>query len=160
MAVLVEMSRDIVSHELDVAKDLIGSFGWTIEPPKDGVFIAKLVNPNDSQVYILECQYDNYKEWPILYDFVDPDSGEKGTRHAYPVDKRDSIFHTQGPCICLEASRKAYGTLGGPHSEWAYENWIDLCNKSKKGCLTEVGGMLAKIAHHLIVPDIYNGRMG
>ena len=63
---------------------------------------------------ILEVQCDNYTEWPPLLEFIDPDTKESGTKHAYPRGN-DSFFNDQLPCICNPCSRKSYKEYGGPH---------------------------------------------
>ncbi len=160
MALDIQISKEYVLHELEEAKEILLSFGWGITHPEDGVFIAKITSPVDSEKYILEGRYDNYKEYPILFDFIDPETNEKGTQHAYPCDRIRTIFHKHGPSICLEASRKAYKQLGGPHQDWEdFTQWVELARKSERGDLTHLGNLLAKIACHLRNPEIYNGRM-
>lgn len=155
MALPLELSKDIVLQELAVADDLIKSNGWKITHPADGLFTAELVSPIDAQLYILECGYENYREWPIYFEFIDPQTHEKGTTHAYPADK-NHIFHNK-PCICLECNRKAYATI---HKDWGgFENWQNVPINNVTGRLTSIGDMLQKIWFHISSRDLYTGRM-
>jgi hypothetical protein len=55
--------------------------------------------PPTDQVVDIVSQVRRYKEIPPFLEFIDSDSGQLGTRNAYP-QTADSFFHYSGPCIC------------------------------------------------------------
>lgn len=117
-------------------------------------FIIKMRSPIDSEEYIIEIQFDNYKELPLLIEFIDPSTQEKGTKNAYPSD--GSLFHNF-PCICNPCSRKAYNEVyGGPHQDWKMNNWQQ---NPKVGSLKEIRAILRAIYFRISNKDIYKGRM-
>ncbi len=110
----------------------------------------------DNEKYILEVRFDNYKEWPLYLEFIDPVTGEKGTKNAYPKGD-DSFFH-QHPCICNPCSRKAYADYSGVHkdADWTLAGWQQ---NQKTNTLVDLRSILEAIYARINNRDIYQGRM-
>jgi len=153
MSVDRAVSWAIVEKELEVVSALNDANAWGVQLfPDELRFRTHMKSSVDGEQYVLDVRCDDYKELPPFIEFVDPDSGALGTKHAYPKNGR-SFFHAQ-PCICAPFSRKAYGQYNGPHSEWAMGNWMTL----REGINT-LGDMLVLIQTLINNPTAYNGRM-
>lgn len=120
------------------------------------VFAAKMQTPIDDQVYLMDFKLDNYKEWPPLIEFIEPDTGVRGTQYAYPQGKEDGFFHGK-PCICNPCSRKAFKDYGDLHKEWDINKWQQM---QEVNSLTDLKSILKAIHGRIINPKYYQGRMG
>jgi hypothetical protein len=161
MAVDVEISRQHVRDELDLVKELAAAQKWEIAPNYAGLVVTVTMFAHDDDRYIVEFRCDNYKEMPPFIEFIDPDTGERGTRHAYPKGN-DSFFHDSGPCICAPFSRKAYKAIvaTGPHGDWNFGDWqISTANGVQWSNASKIGDMLGLIYRRISRPDLYKGRM-
>jgi hypothetical protein len=156
MAVDVEISRQHLQDELTLVSELAATHKWDVAPDFERLKVVVRMHAHTGDLFIVEIQCDDYKEVPPLFEFIDPDTGERGTRHAYPKS-HDSFFHDSGPCICAPFSRKAYKS---PHPTWKFGDWqtskengVDWSNFSK------LGDMLGEIYRHLSRPQLFKGRM-
>ena len=102
----------------------------------------------DEEKYVVEMHFDGYRAIPPFVEFLDPETGEAGTRPAYPTG-----FHSH-PCICAVFNRKTYGGHSGLHSKWKFGDW------ASNPATDHIGGMLnhvfATINNHF---GTYEGRM-
>ncbi len=162
MAVPIEISREHLRVEVDAVQALAPTFGWKIEPDLEHLVVTVQMKAHNDDDYVLMGKFDDYKEKPPLLDFRDPNTGEVGTRHAYPKCK-DSLFHATGLCIFAPFSRKAYKDHkpNASHCDWKFEGWmtsratnIDWINYNT------FPAMLGLIQIRLSRPDLYEGRMG
>ncbi len=156
MPVDPKISSAIVRQELEACKEDIALYGWeisSIDEPNQ-VFTVKMKSPIDNQVFIVEIKFDNYKEIPPYIEFIDPTTGQRGSKIAYPASKgrTGSFFHTNA-CICHPCSRKAYGGL---HKDWALSGWQ---SNEKTGSLKNIRGILEAIYSRISNEDEYGGRM-
>lgn len=67
--------------------------------------------------FFAEFSCHEYPLHPPTIEFVDAGRSRRGTHNLYP-----SCFHGM-PCICARYNRKAYGALGGPHTDWRLIDW-------------------------------------
>lgn len=159
MSVDPRISLEIVRKEIQDCQQDIERCGWKVSDIDEGgqIFTVKMESPLDSQKYILEIKFDNYKEWPLLMEFIDPSSGERGNKKAYPADggKHGSLFHGH-PCICHPCSRKAHKGYSNVHADWALIGWQQM---PQTGTLTNIRAILLAIYSRISNPDIYKGRM-
>lgn len=160
MAVDQIISINIVKNELTACERDALRFGWEIFENREDVlsFSVKMVSSLDNEIYLIGIQFDNYKEWPVYIEFVDPQNGQMGTKNAYPCGKIDGFFNfIEGvPLICHPSSRKAYGDLKGPHKDWNLIGWE---NNPKTGALKNIHAILLAIYERINQQEIYNGRM-
>lgn len=137
MAVLIQISLDHVRRELDEAGDLIQSMGLKVDDSMlsehDLRFRISGRSRSDDELYVVEFQCDDYRELPPFVEFVDPKTGQLGTRRAYP-----NVFHGH-PCICARFNRKAYTGYSGLHSDWAFGDW------TAERATDHIGGMISHI---------------
>lgn len=150
-------------EELALVRDLARSQKWGMIPEYEHLTVLVTMFAHNHDPYIVEVRCDNYKEVPPFFEFIDPDSGEKGTVHAYPKSKGDSFFHTSGPCICAPFSRKAYKSVvgTGPHGDWQLGDWLARNDGGVQwGDYAKLGDMLGQIFRRLSRCDLYDGRMG
>ncbi len=162
MAVPIAISREHVRQELNLAQDLASTLGWKIESDLEKLTIKVTMRAHNDDKYILIGQFDDYKEKPPLLEFVDPDTGQTSTPHAYPKC-RDSLFHGNGPCICAPFSRKAYKDYrdGAPHGDWKFVDWMSAkASNVDWSNYNTLPAMLGLIQTRLSRPDLYEGRMG
>lgn len=153
MAVDREVSRRIVEAELALAEPLARAQGWDVHENLEQLrFSVRMRSRVDGEEYILEFLCDDYKEKPPYVEFVDPVTGERGVRSAYPRNG-NGFFHGL-PCICAQFSRKAYQEVGGPHSDWPMLNWANL--RPEFSCL---GDMVLLVQRLIDNPQAYHGRM-
>lgn len=161
MPVDPEISRNFMRQELAEMKDLAKTYKWGVVPDFKGLCVLVTMHANDGDLFIVEIKLDNYKEIPPLFEFIDPDTGERGTPHAYPRT-HDSLFHT-APCICAPFNRKAYKAAFeiGPHGDWNLSDWMNSnANGTDWSNYSKLGAMLLLIQTRLSRSDFYLGRMG
>jgi hypothetical protein len=131
-------------------------YHWTISPidKANQLFTVKMRSPIDEQQYIIEIKFDNYKEFPPFIEFVDPTTGQRGTKSAYPVGKgrTGNFFHPKA-VICHPCSRKAYENV---HKDWHLAGWQ---LNPKTGTLTTMRAILAAIYSRISNEEEYGGRM-
>lgn len=153
MAVDKEISKEIIRAELNQIQPLIKTSGWTLEEKMEELSLTiSLRSSVDNEEYIMEFRCDNYKEWPPFIEFIDPATGEKGIRRAYP--KNGNGFFHQHPCICAQFNRKAYSQYGGPHGDWDIGNWMNL--RPEVGTLGDIIILIQRLINN---KNFYNGRM-
>lgn len=150
----------IVERELAAARRLGAHYGWKFssvvaEKPSFYVTIQSAI---DKEVYHVDFELDDYKEMPPYIEFINPATGERGSKRCYPMDTHPeggAIFHAM-PCICHPCSRKAYARYRGPHADWDAQisNWQALA----KG-LTGIPEILLMIQARINDPGGYKGRM-
>lgn len=159
MTVDPNTSLRIVLKELEECQQEIEDYGWDVSEIDESSqsFTVKMRSPIDKEEYILEVGFENYKEWPPYLEFIDPETGEKGTKNAYPASgsKYGGFFHNN-KCICHPCSRKAYKGYSGLHTDWTLAGWQQ---NEKTGTLTNLRAILTAIFERLRRPDIYGGRM-
>lgn len=159
MTVDPKTSLRIILKELDDCQREIEEYGWDVSKidEKSQSFTVRMKSPIDEEEYILEVGFENYKEWPLYLEFIDPETGEKGTKNAYPGSGRmyGGFFHGN-PCICNPCSRKAYKGYMGLHTEWTLAGWQQ---NEKIGGLTNLMAILTAIYTRISRQDIYGGRM-
>lgn len=158
MTVEPSISLSIVKKELEECRKDASAYGWEISEPDESnqTFTVKMKSSIDNEEYLIEIKFDNYKEYPLLIEFVNPKTGEKGTRNAYPSNT-DSFFHTF-PCICHPCSRKAYQSFvrGAPHTDWTLAGWE---MNQGTGSLKNIRAILKAISSRIRNPEFYKGRM-
>lgn len=162
MAVSPEITRQHLREELPLVKDLASTQRWGIIPDYEQLTVLVTMYAHTGDLFIVEIRCDNYKEMPPFFEFIDPDSGERGTKHAYPKST-DSFFHESGPCICAPFNRKAYKSVAqtGPHGDWNLGDWLtSTANNFPWANYSKLGDMLGLIYTRLSRPDWYRGRMG
>ena len=162
MAVDPAVSRIHMEQELAAMSDYAVSCHWEITPDLEHLSVRVKMRAHNDDLFIVEIHCDDYKELPPLVDFIDPNTGASGTRHAYPRTS-DSLFHDSGPCMCAPCSRKAYKSFfgTGPHSDWSPGNWTQsTANNTPWVNYSTLGGILGLIYKRLISPEHYKGRMG
>lgn len=147
MSVNPTISLKKVKEELIKLNELANKYGWLISELDESnqTFTVKMISPLDQETYILEVNFSDYPELPLILEFIDPDTGERGTKHAYPLGK-DSFFHG-APCICNPASRMSYKEFNpnGPHQpdkHWQLAGWK---KNPKVGALTTMHAIINAI---------------
>nr|WP_281719616.1 hypothetical protein [Nitrosomonas nitrosa] len=163
MSVAKSISLARVKRELENCSQYAINCGWLIseidEPNQ--LFTVKMISPIEiksvREQFILEVTFDDYPEIPLLLEFIDPKSGDRGTKNAYPKGANDNFFHPF-PCICNPCSRKSYKSYNAmaPHSDWNYSGWQ---TNSKVGTLKSVDSILKAIYSRISNPEFYVGRM-
>jgi hypothetical protein len=155
------VTRAVLSEELTAMGPIGAAYNWEVVPDLPGLKVSIKMRAHNSDLFIVEVDLENYKEWPPFFEFTDPDSGQRGTRRAYP-SSTDSFFHDSGPCICAPFNRKAYKQVvaTGPHSDWSFGDWMmSRANNYDWSRANTLGDMLLMIQTRLITPDLYKGRM-
>lgn len=150
----------IIKNELANCDREAIKYGWKFSEinEKDQTFVVDMKSPVDSERYIIEIKFDNYKEWPLFIEFIDPHNGQKGTKNAYPTNegKLDSFFHSH-PCICNPCNRKSYKGYSGIHNDWTdLAGWQQ---RPETNSLKNLRLILLAIYSRIRNPDIYAGRM-
>lgn len=152
------ISLSIVSKELEGCRESAADNGWDISPiDEEGqVFKVRMRSLVDREEYIVKVKFDNYKEYPLFIEFVDPTNGAEGTKTAYPQSD-DNFFHSF-PCICHPCSRKAYNQIapGAPHGDWQLAGWQQ---NQGVGSLKSINWILRAIQARINDPTSYKGRM-
>jgi hypothetical protein len=162
MAVDAEISRQHLCQELALVNELAATYRWEVTPDYDSLLVVVKMRAHTGDMYVVEAKCDNYKEVPPLFEFIDPESGERGTRRAYPKTT-DSFFHDSGPCICAPFSRKAYKSVvaTGPHDDWKFGDWqTSTASNIQWANFAKLGDMFGLIHTRVSRPDLYKGRMG
>ena len=118
-------------------------------------FTVQMNSPVDNEQYLMDFLVDNYKEWPPLIEFIEPNTKNRGTKKAYPKGKGDGFFHNN-PCICNPCSRKAFKDYGNVHKEWDINKWQQL---PEVNSLIDLKSILKAIHGRIINPQFYSGRM-
>lgn len=159
MSVDPRISLSIVAREIEDSQRDASLFKWEISgiDEQNQSFTVKMKSPIDQEEYIMEIKFDNYKEWPLLIEFIDPKTLVKGTKNAYPSDQgspNGNLFHGH-PCICHPCSRKAHNGYGNVHTEWNLVGWQQL----NAGSLTTIQAILRAIYFRISNPVNYKGRM-
>jgi hypothetical protein len=162
VAVDAEITKEHIREELALVAPLAITNYWGIIPDYQRLVVIVTMRAHNGAPFIVEIGCDDYKQQPPFFEFIDPDSGERGTRHAYPKCS-DSFFHDSGPCICARFSRKAYKSVldSGPHGDWQFGDWQTAVESDAhwENC-SKLGDMLGAIYTRLSRPDLYKGRMG
>ena len=161
MAVDPEISREHLRQEIALVDELAVTYGWEVAPDFDGLLVVVKMRAHTSDVFIVEAGCDDYKEVPPFIEFIDPKTGDRGTRHSYPKTT-DSFFHDSGPCICAPFSRKAYKSVvaTGPHGDWQFGDWQTSTASSVKWAnFSKLGDMFGLIYTRISRPAFYKGRM-
>jgi hypothetical protein len=121
-------------------------------------FNVKIISPIDNEVYKLIIKFDNYKEIPLLIEFVDPVTCEEGTKNAYPsCNGQGGGFFHEYPCICNPCSRKSYLGYSNVHREWNdLTKWQTI---PEVGSLKNLHNILLAINRRIRNSTTYTGRM-
>ncbi len=161
MAVDPAVTRSVVRAELVIVRDLARTFFWGIIPDPSGLKFLATMYAHTGDLFILDVDCLDYREMPPLVEFVDFETGERGTARAYPRS-HDSLFHSSGPCICAPFNRKAYKQFyaTGPHNDWSVGEWARSdANNYHWSDVSTLGGILGLIQTRLSRPDYYRGRL-
>jgi len=159
MSVDPRTSLNIVRKEIQDCQDDLKMFRWEFseinEEPQ--TFTVKMKSPLDQQEYIIEFKFDNYKEWPLLIEFIEPNTGQRGTKNAYPApnEKFGGFFHGN-LCICHPCSRKAYQGYTNLHRDWKMDGWQQ---NAQCGNLKNIQSILRAIYFRISNSQAYKGRM-
>lgn len=155
MSVDPGITRAILEEELVAMAHLAASCSWQVTPNLDNLTITvRMKSAIDGEEYILEAKCDDYRELPPTFEFIHPQDGTRGTRHCYPSDQGGSSYFHSSPCICIQWNRRAYGSLGGPHTEWTMTSWAE----GRPGTLA-LGDMFFLVHRQINDPTQYRGRM-
>ena len=161
MAVDPVISREHLRHELVVLNELAATCNWDVAADVESLLVVVKMRAHSGDVFIVEARCDDYREVPPFFEFVDPDTGERATRHAYPKTT-DSFFHGSGPCICAPFNRKAYKSVvaTGPHADWAFGDWeTSTANGVPWANYSTLAAMYGLIHTRISQPRWYQGRM-
>ncbi len=162
MAIDVEISRQHLRQELALVNGLAATSKWEIAPDLEHLLVTVKMHAHTGDLFVVEAKCDDYKEVPPFFEFIDPATGERGVRRAYPKTI-DSFFHDSGPCICAPFSRKAYKSVvsTGPHNDWTFGDWqTSRASNVNWSNFSRLGDMLGLIYTRISRPDLYRGRMG
>jgi hypothetical protein len=167
MSVAKSISLARVRREMENCAEYAKNCGWVISEIDESnqVFSVKMTSPinlkppQEPTVYeefILEVRFDDYPEIPLLLEFIDPNTGERGSKNAYPKGM-DSFFHPM-PCICNPCSRKSYKSFSSdaPHGDWTLSGWQ---TNVQVRTLKTVDSILRTIYSRISNPSTYAGRM-
>lgn len=153
MTVDPAITRQILHEEVEAMHAVASTFDWSISVDSEALTVTvKMHSSLDAEKYVIEARCDNYRSVPPYFEFIHPDTGERGTPHCYPAD--GSFFHPT-PCICIQWNRKAYNSNGGPHGDWPMANW-----EAAKPGTTTLGDMFLQIQLRINKSGAYKGRMG
>lgn len=148
-----EVTRAHVERELSEVSAWAQARRWGPQWDSEALRLAlTLTSAVDGEVYRLQVAFNDYRARPPLFEFLHPETNEVGTRRCYPKGGR-GYFHPQ-PVVCAPWNRKAYGALGGPHSEWVMDGWA-----SQRPNHTRLGDMLVLLQELVDDRDSYAGRM-
>ena len=132
-----EVSLHHVQVELQRAGSIVELFGLDVDTSMlteaDLRIRVSGASRVDAEEYTVEMRFDGYRPIPPFVEFLDPETGEAGTRSAYP-----SCFNDH-PCICVRFNRKTYGEHSGLHKKWQFGDW------ASNPATEEIGGMLGHI---------------
>ena len=161
MSVDPEVSRQYLRQELELMTELAATQKWEVAADYDQLIVVVKMHAHTSDLFIVEAHCDDYKEVPPFFEFIDPETGERGSNYAYPKTT-DSFFHNSGPCICAPFSRKAYKSVvqTGPHGDWSFGDWqTSTASNVHWANYSKLGDMFGLIYTRLSRPDLYKGRM-
>jgi len=164
MAVDPKVSHAFMLSELADVGELGERYGWKLRVRESEPHFEVTMRAHTEELFILDVCCANYRELPPYFEFVHPDTKERGTPKAYPFkDNGDSFFHT-APCICAPFNRKAYKFAfpNAPHGDWPYGNgeWATSnANGYDWSNVSRLGDMLMVIQKRLSDPRYYNRRM-
>jgi hypothetical protein len=119
MGLPVEAVRLTFEEEFEKSRRRAELLGFELTGDVDLLKIRATFTALDGQKFILLGEFDDYKMQPPWLEFEEPDTGNVGTKRAYPKSK-DSFFHGH-PCICAPFSRKAYKDVH--KSDWTFAGW-------------------------------------
>jgi hypothetical protein len=146
------ITRLILEEEVQGMASLAEAYGWEVIPDLNALTVSvRMSSIIDQQVFIVEARCDDYKEMPPYFEFIHPDTGERGTKRCYPAGS--NYFHSM-PCICVQWNRKAYKRESGPHADWNIANWI----QARRGTET-LGDMFHLVQKEINQRGKYRGRM-
>jgi hypothetical protein len=149
----------ILQQELLQVRELGRVHHWGVIPDFARQIVTVTMYSHTGDLFIIEAVCDNYKEVPPFFEFVDPVTGERGTKAAYPKG-HDSFFH-QAPCLCAPFNRKAYKAIhpDGPHADWSIGDWTrSTASGTAWENYTSLADMFGLIQTRLSRPDLYKGR--
>jgi hypothetical protein len=160
MSVDRRISLEIVRNELQDCQPDIERSGWKVSPidEEKQTLRVEMTSPIDEERFIIEILFDNYREWPLFIEFIDPKTGTIGALNAYPAPskKYGGFFHNK-PCICHPCSRKAYKGYTDLHQDWG--DLIGWQSNPGIGDLKTIRAILRAIYFRIRDPEIYDGRM-
>lgn len=151
MTVDINVTRMILQEEFEAMENIASNWNWIKAADYDRLVVTvEMQSAIDQQVYIVEARCNDYRAIPPYFEFIDRQSGQRGTSHCYPAG--GSYFHPK-PCVCVQWNRKAYQTEGGPHGDWPMANW----GAAWPGIV--LGDMFLLIQLQINKRDVYKGRM-
>jgi hypothetical protein len=162
MAVSADVSKQYMREELPLVQELAALHKWEITADYERLLVGAKLHAHNGDLFLVEIRCDNYKEMPPFFEFIEPESGARGTKRAYPKTT-DSLFHESGPCICAPFNRKAYKSVepSAPHGDWQFSDWMTSTASSVRWSnYSTLADMLGLIQTRLGRPDFYRGRMG
>jgi len=153
---MVDREVSLATIRKEIAECKNETYGWSFsEIDETNLSFQVEMKAKDGELYIIKINFDNYRLWPLLIDFIDPATGKVGVKTAYP-SCTDSFFHKSKIAICHPCSRKAYAGYAAIHKEWGeLVNWQ---SNQHLGMLKSLRPILAAI-YSRITGDLYNGRM-
>ncbi len=151
------ISLAIARKELSDCIPYAGRYNWEISPinEKEMSFNVRMRSPLDNELYIVKIAFDDYRQKPLLIEFLDPDTGKIGSPRSYPRSTRDSFFHSM-PCIFHPCSRKAYYVFSGINRYLTPHYWE---KDPEIGPLKTIKGVLLAISSRISDAEHYGGRM-
>lgn len=155
------VTRATLEQELGGVRELGRVHRWGVIPDFDRLIVTVTMYSHNDDLFIIEAQCENYKEVPPFFEFIDPKTGARGTKAAYPKGN-DSFFH-DAPCVCAPFNRKAYKTVDplGPHSDWNLGDWMySTASDVAWENYSRLADMFGLIQTRLSRPDLYKGRQG
>lgn len=157
MTVDKALSLSIASKELEDCIPYACRYNWEISiiDRKNMTFDVRMTSPLDDEIYIIRMAFDDYRQKPLLIDFIDPNDGSVGSVRSYPYCTNDFFFHST-PCIFHPCSRKAYYTYSGLKRYLTPHDWE---KNPEAGKLTNIGGILMEINSRISDSKHYRGRM-
>lgn len=153
------ITRAVLAQELLAVRELGRTHRWGIIPEFGGLRVTVTMYAHNGDLFIVEVRCDDYKEIPPFFEFIDPFTGNRGTKAAYPRG-HDSLFHS-APCLCAPFNRKAYKNVDplGPHSDWALGDWTrSMANGTAWENYATLADMFGLIQTRLARPEFYQGR--
>ncbi len=151
------VSLSIARKELSDCIPYSYRYNWEISPidEREMSFNVRMRSPVDNELYIVKIGFDDYRQKPLLIEFIDPDSGSVGSARSYPLSSKDDFFHTM-PCVFHPCSRKAYYTFSGLNRYLTPHDWEKY---PEVGPLRTIKGVLMAISSRISDPEHYRGRM-
>lgn len=126
---MATIPSEVVSATLHEPDQLPAAFAWARRRALELVYDEKLLRlelglegPGSTpespiERYRIVGDLDDFDVLPILWQYVDPRTGQPAGPAAYPAATSNSIFHPNG-LVCAPWSRLAYAVFGGPHRDW------------------------------------------